>query len=483
MIEDARFRKIKHSPKDGLTEISYEVPVMGGHDDHTVTTGQAPHPDFLKALQGLAPTVIEVAELKGVAKPTDVEVRGVSISYNKNESVGCIITAMRQLKRSGPMLINTPTKLLEAGEGASADSLLPESAVGIIDALFGETRLFLTGKRAQLEMDLKGQAGTPASVQPDDGSYPIEADSLKAALILSGLVGKPGPEAFDKLDKAFPEYQKVVYLGRAPIALLVDMTTARRAEVFAIAIDVLLGGSMETGDGEILDRLATEVASHGGTLAPFFELFPFAPSEDPGDEFLPVPALEEQWTAITRGQLLGLVRRQMIEIAASACRELLHDRVAQYVMPIDFLALDLDKLDMITAFASAPVTDPPAEFVALKGLWEARAEPNAEPKEENEDTGEIAKPDEEPTDPAILESLAGVSNWLDYKQHCVRFGIRCTKANWTELEKSRVSDVSRPGYRDPQLQEEVAERRRSAQTQTAAAKSKLPAVNDDLLGP
>lgn len=480
--EDARFRKIKHVPSDGATEVYFESPVMGGFDDHMITTRQAPHPDFLKALQALAPVVIEVAELKGVAKPADVEVRGVSLAYNKNETVGCIITAMRTLKRSGPMLINTPTKLLEAGEESGADSQLPDYAVGIIDALFRETRLFLTGKRAQLEMFGDGQTETTPAAGTDPEQFPIEAYALKAALILSGLYGNPGEKAFDKLDKDFPEANKIVYLGRAPLELLREMTPQRRASLYALAVEVLLGGNLQEGDSEELDRLALETATHGATLAPFFEPWPIVEGEYDGGP-VPISHDEEVWSQLTRGRLEQIVKVAEEGVAIATIGSVIADRLLQYADLADFQTLDLEALVELNGYiggppATNPADEPPA-FRELVALWESRANP--EPKEEEQDNGEVAKPAENPTDPEILESLAGVSNWLDYKAHCLRFGIKCKKADYQAIEKERTDN--RPGYRDPQLRDEVAERRRSAQKQTAEAKSRLPALeNEDLLG-
>lgn len=481
--QDARFRKIKHSPKDGLTEVSFETPVMGGYDDHTVTTGQAPHPDFLKALQALAPAVIEIAELKGVAKPVDVEVRAVSVSYNKNETIGCIITAMRKLKRSSPMLINTPNKLLEAGEDTTADQLIPDYAVGIVDALFRETRLFLTGKRAQLEMFGEGQSSAPAATEPPVSELEVEA--LKAALILSGLVGNPGEKAFDKLDKDFPDAQKIVNLGRAPITLLREITAARRGELFAIAVEVCIGGNLVEGDGEILDQLATEIASHGATVAPFYEPFPFVEADYDGQEFGLPTSDETAWAGLTRGQLTYLVKFAESQVAHDAIGSEISDRLAQFVEPNDFLDLDLEALVELNGYLGQTTRpeDPPV-LVDLKAEWQKRADAlSLEPKPEEEETGEIAKPDENAHDTAIMESVAACANWLDWKAHCYRFGIKVRRADWDVIEKERNLDLNRPGYRDPQLADEVAERRRLAQAQTAEAKSRLPSLeNDDLLG-
>lgn len=486
--ENARFRKIKHSPKDGLTEVHFETPVMGGYDDTVHTVHQAPHPDFLKALQALAPIVIEIAELKGVAKPADVEVRGVSLSYSKNDSVGCIFTAMRQLKRSGPMLINTPTKILHEGdEAAGPDQLVPENAVGIIDALFRETRLFLTGKRSQLEMfDGQGQASTPAA-----GTGPVselESEALKAALILSGLVGNPGEKAFDKLDKDFPDAQKIVYLGRAPIALLNEISSARRAELFAVAVEVCIGGNLVEGDGEILDQLATEIASHGATLAPFFEPFPMQEGAFDGDAVVAGfrrGEKEEEWAALTDGQLTYIVKVAESQVAFDAIGSVISDRLLQYVEPADFLELDLEALVEINGFLSQshePGWQYPPALTDLLAKWESRANPE-EPKAETEETEDIKKPEEDAPDSDIVESLAACGNWLDFKAHCLRFGIKPARAAWKAIEAERAQIDNRPGYRDANLRDEIAERRRNAQAQTAAAKSKLPALeNDDLLG-
>jgi hypothetical protein len=77
------------------------------------------------------------------------------------------------------------------------------------------------------------------------------------------------------------------------------------------------------------------------------------------------------------------------------------------------------------------------------------------------------------------EDLEKVQSWLDYKEYCGLFKIPCRKVEFEALMASR-NPVDQPGYRDPGLRNEIAERRRGAQLVTAEAQSRLP--SDDLLG-
>jgi hypothetical protein len=77
------------------------------------------------------------------------------------------------------------------------------------------------------------------------------------------------------------------------------------------------------------------------------------------------------------------------------------------------------------------------------------------------------------------EDLEKVQSWLDYKEYCGLFKIPCRKVEFEALMASR-NPVDQPGYRDPGLRNEIAERRRGARLVTAEAQSRLP--SDDLLG-
>lgn len=485
MIPDnARFRKIKHHPKDGKTEIVFEVPVTGDHDVHSVETSAAPAPDFTKALQGLAPAIIDLAELKGVAKPEDIEVRAVNVSYNKNDSVGIIFTGMRTLKRSGPMLVNTPLKLLEAGEGAGEDSLISDAAADAVDELFRETRLFLRGKRAQL--DAFSDAGDAPKSDPlldgeriTRGLLALESAGLKAALILTGLAAKPGPEAFDKMDASFPDANKVVYLGRAPIALFNEMEPARGGVLSAIAVAWLCGAPPHAEDVAELDRLATDIATHPATLAPFFEPFPIAPGEEvelPGDGFEAM-ATEEQWTHLNRGQLDALVRRAEAAIAADVLVPVLSERAARGINRDDLASLSLPQLVLLIRYATSEGIERPAELDALESKWSGQTVPDDEPRPETAETGEFADASE-PADGETEEtSLATLTTWQEYKDHCNRFGKKCRRIDFEKLMDSRED---RPGYRDPALRDEIAERRAAATATNEAAT--LPDIADAIGG-
>lgn len=171
---DVRFRKIKHNPKEETSEFVLETPARGGHDLHTIETSDAPHPDFVKAFQALAPAVIEIAELGGVAKPVDIEVRSVAIHYHKNESIGVVITALRELKNSAaPLLINTPHKIFRnAPDGTGDEQIFPKKYVEKIDDLSTEAVLFIRGKRQQGDLF----AAEDGSANRAENGYQPESD-------------------------------------------------------------------------------------------------------------------------------------------------------------------------------------------------------------------------------------------------------------------------------------------------------------------
>lgn len=274
LSKEARFKKVKHHPKDETTEISYQVPVKGGHDAYLINTAQPPHPEFLTALGALAPAVLEIAELKGVAEVDDIEVRTVNFSYHQNDTVGVVITAMRKLKKSSaPMLINTPHKLMEPAENTPTEQILSDETIELLEDLIRETRLFIGGKRAQVDM-FEGDSAKATDRKQPDQFKPVNIPALKAALILSDAFGVIQKEGFDKLDADLPDEKKVVCLGRAPIELLHDLVPVEAFTIYQIASALAGGGMADDDEQEHLNQLATKIAIHPATIAPYFERIP-----------------------------------------------------------------------------------------------------------------------------------------------------------------------------------------------------------------
>lgn len=150
-MSETRFLKIKHNPKEKKTILAYQVANRGDWDDHIVSTKDEPHPDFLEALKGLARGVLRLCELEQAIDPDELTVRGVSISYGKDETKGVVVTALRELRTSpAPLVLNTPHKLLEErDENTPEDQIAPRAVVEAVNRLEREAKAFLGGKRSQ----------------------------------------------------------------------------------------------------------------------------------------------------------------------------------------------------------------------------------------------------------------------------------------------------------------------------------------------
>jgi hypothetical protein len=343
-----RWLKIKLTDKDPATvEIGYQMAVSGGYTDHLVTSPEAPHPDFVNAMTAVAPAVLKIAELEGVAELDDITVRSVSLGHKKEGKTSVIITALRQLKNSrGPLLINTPLKYIVADDAGGDD---------VNDILCGEARAFIEdGKRAQGDLFQKRE-------QKQNGRRPRAEDG---------------------------------YQGEQP-------------ELQMDPIGETVGAVMEG-----LNQLET------GNVAPEDDS---SPAE--GDALVPATSTE-----------------------TAAVEEIMS------------IAHGTDVLDI------------PVQNSGSNGDLAAAFDGLNLPPHANGD---------QPIAGHQTEALNNVQNWLDYKEYCFTFGLKCAKADFDALKASRDPSEVRAGYRDAQLANEREQRRKSART---VLENGGVAGDDDLLG-
>ncbi|MCB1305684.1 MAG: hypothetical protein KDK37_15460, partial [Leptospiraceae bacterium] len=99
-----RFRKIKYTGEPLRVSLVWEKQNGDSWDEYSMSSLDQPHSDFVAALQGLVPSVIEICEWN----PEDEEnefyrhsIRGVTLGYGgENETMGASISSMRALKNS-----------------------------------------------------------------------------------------------------------------------------------------------------------------------------------------------------------------------------------------------------------------------------------------------------------------------------------------------------------------------------------------------
>lgn len=137
------FTKIKWSAKDRKVSLSWvETKVTGDTIEHTLTSPDAPRPEFLKALTALQPFAAEICECEEWGK--SFRPIGVTLTSGKDGEEGVVITCLRSVQVSpAPVVVNTPHLLSDAW---------PRGLVDALNLLETEAELYVHGNRAQTEM-------------------------------------------------------------------------------------------------------------------------------------------------------------------------------------------------------------------------------------------------------------------------------------------------------------------------------------------
>lgn len=150
-----RIKKVKITAENKISLVYEQKTRIGGWDEYSMTCSEAGRPEFYKAINDMAPHVIEMCELPAdyVSKIT---VRGVSFSYGGDtEVMGATISAAMELKNSYPKLnINTPHKASAMYSEAPDDEkqLLSSDCIDCLEALQAECRAYIKGERAQTKL-------------------------------------------------------------------------------------------------------------------------------------------------------------------------------------------------------------------------------------------------------------------------------------------------------------------------------------------
>lgn len=109
-----RFKKIKYDTKE--VTLLWTTEKSGETHEHTLTSDQAPHPDFIEAMQALVEDVRRICELP-MSFEDGMRVQSVSLSYSeKTGAGGAVITALKTLSAANaPLVLSTP-HLVDEGE-------------------------------------------------------------------------------------------------------------------------------------------------------------------------------------------------------------------------------------------------------------------------------------------------------------------------------------------------------------------------------
>jgi hypothetical protein len=160
-----RITKVKYSKSRVL--VQYQVEREGSEpDEYSMECADAPHPDFEKALQALAPHAILWCELpEALVKRSRIS--GVSLSWNHDEDgdvvMGAVVTALVTLVRcQSPLVLNTPHKPerpYSDGDPNAVTYCLTADCIAAIGKVLEEAEAYLDGKRAQGSLPLGDAIG------------------------------------------------------------------------------------------------------------------------------------------------------------------------------------------------------------------------------------------------------------------------------------------------------------------------------------
>lgn len=147
-LEERRISKVKFD--DSSTVVMLEEKYPGNQKAITVTSFDARHADFTKAVSDLVPLVISLLRLPPEYS-NGFEIIGCTFSENEHQGFGAVITALKQIKDiSAPLVLNTPHT--HEDERQSGLSVMPTSLRNQLRVVYKEAELFVGGKRAQADL-------------------------------------------------------------------------------------------------------------------------------------------------------------------------------------------------------------------------------------------------------------------------------------------------------------------------------------------
>lgn len=143
-----RIKKIKVIKEEVVVEVSQRFD--GGNFNGDIKS--TPAPSFLKTIIELKPFVIDMCEL---AKNSDIEICGISLSYHGEiETQAAVITFRKRLSEGNASItINSPMKYVEAiGDNEESSQLMPEAMGILMDKITKEAVKYVKGFREQTNL-------------------------------------------------------------------------------------------------------------------------------------------------------------------------------------------------------------------------------------------------------------------------------------------------------------------------------------------
>jgi len=146
-----RFTKITATAAKGV-ELEWTTPAEKHPKtevEHSLSSGEAPHPDFITALQGFVPEILKLLELpKGYGD--ELVVTSLSINY-KADRLGMVVTAKKKLAGSNaPLVLHTPH--LQEANDEETGGYLSDEMVRLLRVAGKHAKAYVEGARAQVEL-------------------------------------------------------------------------------------------------------------------------------------------------------------------------------------------------------------------------------------------------------------------------------------------------------------------------------------------
>jgi hypothetical protein len=139
--------KIKH--KDGVIHIEWHIEGEKGDDKHMLISPDLPSVDFDKALAALLPWALELTD-HDEDYGEHMVITGVILSYDVEGTMAATITALKTLKSTKVIPINTPHMPCEVS--AAGIPTLPLGCTHDIESLKTEALEYIDRKRLQEDL-------------------------------------------------------------------------------------------------------------------------------------------------------------------------------------------------------------------------------------------------------------------------------------------------------------------------------------------
>lgn len=152
MSSNIRVKKVSET-KTGKFKVALQMETKSGDwNDLKYASYDDPHPELKQKMEDLEKSVCKICEFpEKTAKR--IAVTGVSFNYSKNDVMGAVIIAKKELNTSNaPLNINTPNLPAEDYSETGDNPTLPQDTLDTLLELQSECIKYVKGKRKQMSI-------------------------------------------------------------------------------------------------------------------------------------------------------------------------------------------------------------------------------------------------------------------------------------------------------------------------------------------